>query len=376
MARILYFSRTYSPHDHRFLQAMREHGDAVWVMHLENRSRSLEDRPLPPGVERVHWLADRVPFRYTRLLAFVRSLQEVLKRLNPEVVLAGPLQSCAFLVAASGFRRLVSMSWGYDLLVDAQRTQWMAWLTRFTLKRSAALLGDCETVRRQAIAYGMNPERIVTFPWGVDLRHFSPDQRKPGQGDGFVFLSTRSWEPLYGVDLIARAFGELGKQYPQAHLILLGTGSQAGLLRNILSCAGVWEQISMPGQIGFQALPRYYRLADVYLSASHSDGTSVSMLEAMACGRPVIVSDLPSNREWITPGEVGWLFPKGDWQALAHTMEQAILNRKKLKQMGRAARQLVEERADWQRNFPKLYQALNWATASIRPIARPSSTTN
>jgi len=361
--RILYFSRTYTPHDHRFLQAMSENGDVVYVLHLENRSQSLEDRPLPRGVERVHWLADRIPFRHAQLLPFVSSLRRVLTRIKPQVILAGPLQTCAFLVAMTGFRHLVSMSWGYDLLIDAQRDRWMTWVTRYTLKRSAAFLGDCETIRRLAIAYGMNPQRIVTFPWGVDLRHFSPAKRPAEKGDAFVFLSTRSWEPIYGVDLIARAFAEFAPRYPYAHLILLGNGSQASLLRKILSQADVLDQVSMPGQIGFKDLPRYYHLADVYVSASHSDGTSISMLEAMACGRPVILSDIPGNREWITSGEQGWFFRNGDWQALAGVMERAILNFPKLERMGKAARQLVEARADWQRNFPKLYTALAWASS-------------
>lgn len=359
--RILYFSRTYTPHDHRFLQAMSENGDAVYVLHLENRSQSLEDRPLPRGVERVHWLADRIPFRHVQLLPFVSSLRRVLTRIKPQVILAGPLQTCAFLVAMTGFQHLVSMSWGYDLLIDAQRGRWMAWVTRYTLKRSAAFLGDCEIIRRLAIVYGMNPQRIVTFPWGVDLRHFTPAKRATEKGDAFVFLSTRSWEPIYGVDLIARAFGEFATRYPSTHLILLGNGSQSSLLRKILSQADVLDQVSMPGQVGFKDLPRYYHLADVYVSASHSDGTSISMLEAMACGRPVILSDIPGNREWITPGEQGWLFPDGDWQALAGVMERAILNVQELERMGKAARQLVETRADWQRNFPKLYTALAWA---------------
>ena len=366
MPRILYFSRAYSPHDHRFLQAMAENGDTVWVIHLENRSQPLEDRPLPAGVERLHWLADKVNFGYGRLPLFLAALRSLLERVKPEVVLAGPIQSCAFLVAASGFPRLVSMSWGYDLLVDARRNRWMAAITRFTLRRSAAFVGDCETIRRLAIEYGMNSERIVTFPWGVDLHHFSPDQRKAGQGEEFVFLSTRSWEPIYGVDGIARAFSEIAPHYPHAHLILLGNGSQAGTLRKIFSKTGVLERVSMPGQIGFQALPRYYRLADVYVSASHSDGTSISMLEAMACGRAVIVSDLPGNREWITPGQQGWLFPDGDWQALADIMGQAIQKRDLLEKMGQAARRLVEERADWPRNFPKLYQAMAWAINPAR----------
>ena len=55
-----------------------------------------------------------------------------------------------------------------------------------------------------------------------------------------------------------------------------------------------------------------YRAADLYLSASHSDGSSVSLMEALGCGLPVLVSDIPGNREWVTDGEQGWLFPDGD----------------------------------------------------------------
>jgi glycosyltransferase involved in cell wall biosynthesis len=62
----------------------------------------------------------------------------------------------------------------------------------------------------------------------------------------------------------------------------------------------------------------------VYISASHSDGTSISLLEAFATGTPVIVPDIPGNREWVTPGENGWLFPDGDVQALASTIMNAV----------------------------------------------------
>jgi hypothetical protein len=66
------------------------------------------------------------------------------------------------------------MSWGYDLIQDAERNALWRWATRFTLRHSAAMVGDCETIRQLATSYGMPDERIVTFPWGVDLQHFSP----------------------------------------------------------------------------------------------------------------------------------------------------------------------------------------------------------
>jgi glycosyltransferase involved in cell wall biosynthesis len=189
-------------------------------------------------------------------------------------------------------------------------------------------------------------------------------------------LSTRSWEPIYGVETIARAFTLAARERPALRLIMLGNGSQAGLLRQIFSQHGVSEGASqavgpsvlMPGQAGFDDLPRFYRLANLYVAATHSDGTSISLLEAMACGCPVLVSDIPGNREWVTPGENGWLFPVDDANALAQAILQAIEQRDRLVEMGRAARRLVEQRADWSRNFPRLFDAYRIArTLGMKP---------
>ena len=69
------------------------------------------------------------------------------------------------------------MSWGYDLLQDAERNAAWSWATRYTLKHSAAMVGDCNTIRQLAVSYGMPDERIVTFPWGIDLEHFTPGRK-------------------------------------------------------------------------------------------------------------------------------------------------------------------------------------------------------
>jgi hypothetical protein len=64
------------------------------------------------------------------------------------------------------------MSWGYDLLHDARINPFYRWATRYTLRHSSAMVGDCKTIRQLAVSYGMPDERIVTFPWGVDIQHF------------------------------------------------------------------------------------------------------------------------------------------------------------------------------------------------------------
>lgn len=373
MARILYFSRDYSTHDHRFLSALGKTGHQVYYLHLETRGHSLEDRPVPAVVEHVLWAGGDRPARLQDGLRLMMDLKRVLRKIKPDLVHAGPIQTAAFLVALTGYKPLVSMSWGYDLLVDAQKSKSWAWATRYALQHSAAMVGDCQTVRQMAVSYGMPSERIVTFPWGVDLSHFSPGlearlelppgmRSRLGWGEEvFVLLSTRSWEPIYGVDVLAEAFVLAARQHPELRLMMLGNGSLAARLRQIFMQGQVIDQVVFPGQVKQGDLPKYYRAADLYVSASHSDGTSISMLEALACGCPVLLSDIPGNLEWITPGQQGWFFRDGNVQSLAEAMLNAVENRSGLPEMRRLARFLAEQRADWEKNFPELLKAYRLA---------------
>jgi glycosyltransferase involved in cell wall biosynthesis len=151
---------------------------------------------------------------------------------------------------------------------------------------------------------------------------------------------------------------------------MLGNGSQAAMLRQIFQRGGVQEQVLFPGQVNQAELPRIYHACDLYLSASHSDGTSISLLEALACGRPALVSDIPGNREWVTPGENGWRFADGDASELAGAILNAIEHRQDLPGMSRAARRVAEERADWHKNFPNTLHAYQIALASPRHTLR------
>jgi glycosyltransferase involved in cell wall biosynthesis len=157
--------------------------------------------------------------------------------------------------------------------------------------------------------------------------------------------------------VIAKAFVQAAQQRPELRLILLGDGSQAGLLRQVFTRGGVLDKVHFPGQVSQADLPDYYRAADLYVSASHSDGSSISLLEAMACGRPALVSDIPGNLEWVEPGVQGWWFPDGDTNALAQAILHAVDNRERLPEMGYAARLLAKQRADWKKNFQQLLQA-------------------
>jgi glycosyltransferase involved in cell wall biosynthesis len=252
----------------------------------------------------------------------------------------------------------------------AQRSPWMRSATRCALDRTDIFLGDCETVAQAAAGFGFPRERMVLFPWGVDLQHFSPEAGREagrdlradlGWEEQFVVLCNRAWAPLYGVDLLARAFALAAAKEPRLRLLLVNDGPQADLIHRILDPLG--EKVHFAGRISQAELPAYYQAADLYVSPSHSDGSSISLLEALACGRPVLVSDIPSNREWVTAGENGQLFRDGSEAELAAKLS-AFVSDPLLETYGKRARAVAELRADWSVNFQKLLQAYDRAVSA------------
>ena len=353
--KILYFSRNYTPHDYRFLSSLSKTEHYIYYMKLEADQRQTEDRSLPSSIQQVLWAGGQREFRWRNLPRLAIDFRRVVKEIKPNLIHAGPIQTCAFIAVLSSFRPILTMSWGYDLVLEADRNSATKRITTYVLRNSAFFVGDAKISRDKAVAFGMDPEKIMIFPWGTDLKHFKPSTKI--KKEAITLFCNRTWESIYGVDVLAKAFVKVATANPHVNLILLGGGSQGPRIRQILMNGGVLDRAHFGGQIGQSDLPRWYHMADIYISPSHVDGSSVSLMEALACGLPGLVSDIPGNQEWIVEGENGWLFRDGDADDLAEKIMYAIKNRRSLKKMGESARKTAEQKADWKKNFGKLLEA-------------------
>jgi glycosyltransferase involved in cell wall biosynthesis len=369
--KIIYFSKNYTPHDYRFLSSLSETEHEVFFLQLEESKRQTEDRPVPEDVQQILWAGGKCEFRWRDVPKYVLSLRRVIKEIKPDLIHAGPIQNCAFIAALTGFHPILAMSWGYDLVMEADKSAWMRWVTRYTLKRSAFYTSDANVSRDRAVEFGMNPKRTVIFPWGVDIEQFVPKNEERGKSAGANRKSTtlfcsRTWESIYGVDILAKAFVKVAAINPDVNLILLGEGSKGAKIRQILMNGGVMDRVHFGGHVGQKDLPRWYHMADIYISPSHVDGSSVSLMEALASGLPCLVSDIPGNKEWIEDEVNGWLFRDGDVDDLAEKILKAIKNRRSFKKIGEAARKTAEQKADWKKNFGKLLEAYEKTTSRSR----------
>ena len=360
--RILYFSRAYTTHDRRFLEALASRHE-TWFLTLEPAGE-YDDRPLPQGVRLAEWPQPCASSTPESHLALMPDFIRILDRVRPELVHAGPVQSCGYMTALSGARPFLVMSWGSDVLVDADRDPDSLRITRDTLGQSDMLLCDCDAVRQKVQSLVPYPDtRIVQFPWGIDLHGFRPgpdvlDLRgKLGWQDAHIALATRSWEEIYGHDVLLEAFQWAHARNPRLRLVLLGDGSLSTVILQFIRDRGLDEVIYRPGRVSYDQIPQYMRAADMYVSAAQTDGTSVSLVEAMATGLPVLVSDVPGNREWVDSPSSGWTRPHevdafgGAW------LEAASLSDADRQEIRVRNREIAVARANWDDNVTRLLDA-------------------
>jgi glycosyltransferase involved in cell wall biosynthesis len=252
-------------------------------------------------------------------------------------------------------RPVVVTAHGSDILVAPENNSLIRALVRFVLRRADAVTSVAEHITDRIVEMGVAREKILTFPMSVPGEWFvsggSADEERNGAN---VIFGNRSLYPVYDVEALVRAIPGIVEQAPDASVIIAGEGPEGERLASLARELGVAESVKFTGAIPHERMPEYLGSASVYVSAAHSDGASVSLLEAMACGAFPVVADIAANREWIEDGENGFLFPPGDADALAEKVLQC-LRRPELRARAREVNaRIIEQRARWSSNVEKL----------------------
>ncbi len=131
-----------------------------------------------------------------------------------------------------------------------------------------------------------------------------------------AFLSNRNFEKHYGVDRVLRAFALIQQQSPDARLTVAGEGSQRAALEQLAVDLGL-RNTKFIGRIEQDAIVAEYEQADVYLNGSEIDNQPLSILEAFACGLPVVTTDAGGIPDMVRNRETGFVVSRGDVEAMA-----------------------------------------------------------
>jgi glycosyltransferase involved in cell wall biosynthesis len=313
------------------------------------------------GVTWHHLPEPRVPGQ-AKVAARLFQVRRLANRLNPDVVHAHNAWGPGWYGAATGRHPFVIHAYGGDLLPEqyAGRPALQRSLTSWACRSADQLVVTGQHMVKAAGLLGVPADSVRLLPRGVDLvryRHGLDTSALRRQldvnADALVVFSPRYQvsESLYNLDVVIDAFVEVRRRFPTAVCIQMCAPEQAegrARLERLAADRGLASAYKLVPSVDNDTMPYFYNLADVVVSVPSSDGFPVTVLEASACGAPLIVSALPYCSEWFRHGENGFIVPVRDAGAVAEAVT-VLLNDPALRQAFAAAgRRQVELRADYE----------------------------
>ena len=345
--RVLYFADAASVHTRRWVAAAVERGARAVVVTRNPGEVPGADQviTLRPGSDKLSWFAALPEVR--------RASRALMQRFQPTLVHGHYVTSYGLWAAACGLKLpKVLTAWGSDILVTPRESRLMRAVVGWSLHHADLITADSMDMLDEIGRYhpGAPCHQIL---WGADTDRFVPGEAAPG----FQVLSLRSWEPNYNIDLIIEAFARFVSLRPhsQARLHLLGGGPMEPALQERVTSLRLLQQVRFHGRVGDQAMVDAIQRARVSVSVPASDATSVSVLESMACGLPIIASDLPANRQWIDE-RGGWITPVRDVAAVADALVSAHDHPQQAQAMGLHNRERIEHEASRRGQMDRMWQ--------------------
>ena len=347
--KICYANKGISVHDQKFLRFFADKKKEFDVHLLSYYGKKLSDingmtiHQIPiPSPE----LAFPVASALTPLL---------IRKIKPDIVHGNYLLTYGFYAALAHYHPLLQMAWGSDVLIAPKNRVYRP-IVKYSLKHADLVTVDCEIGKKAIVKLGYPAENVVVFPWGIDIKKFNPHvdgkniRKNLDWQDNLIVVCTRQHKPVYGVDYLINAIPDVIKKEPTVRFLLIGSGPLTDDLKQRVNDLKIEKYVKFIGMIPNDELPEYLAASDLYVSSSLSDGTSVCLLEAMACGLPVVVTDIDAILEWVTEGENGLVVPKKNPVALAKAICMLLEDDNLRRTFGKRNYKIARDRASWDDN--------------------------
>ena len=350
MTSAIYASFGCNTHDLRFVRSLSKQFETLHHLRFDGLSHQLANGNFPNNVTQVEWLGTQSELTRENIETFLKPVNSILVNLNVDVILAGPIPSIGYICSRQRLTPVVLLSWAYDLLIDINNFPDDKGRSIEAFRDSAGVIVDCNTVATIARQFGMSDTRICISPWGIELNDFAPGGENTPDGV-FRILSTRSLEKIYNVETLVCAANLLRTTSPdfKFEISIVGDGTEKARLQELANSLDLQGHIKWFSRVEENQIRALILKHNLYISTAISDGSSISMLQALACEQLVLVSNIESNKEWIIDDWNGWLFRVGDARDLSEKI-LAIARHPKPGFIRANASQQVRERANWENN--------------------------
>ncbi len=289
-----------------------------------------------------------------QVLLKYRKVKALLKELRPTVFHSHYATSYGITGALCNYHPYVITCLGTDVLISAQQSRLYKLLLRFAFSRADRINSLAPHMTSAIQKIGVDMSKVVLIPFGIDLEIFN-DNKRNTSSTKFVITSNRNHESVYNIPHLLKAIAKVKPFIPNIEFVITGDGSLRKELEQMTIDLGIDDISIFLGKIPQTEMVKLLNKTHVFVSVSLSDGNSLSLLEAMACGTYPIVTDIFANREWVMDGLNGSFIKIDDVQGLADEILKVYLNFDNIIEKATSeSRKIISEKGSWNINMTKI----------------------
>jgi L-malate glycosyltransferase len=290
--------------------------------------------------------------------SYVPKLKKIIAEFKPDVVHAHYASSYGLLGSLSKFHPFVLSAWGTDVMKFPQESFMNKKIIRFNLKCADAVCATSETINKYI--QDIYQREVHIIPFGIDFEAFKPAEGSKSK-DMFVVGAIKSLEKIYNIDVLIKAFADLRSRHSNTKLLIVGDGTEKENLMELAKQLRIQDSVVFAGRVPSKETPDHFNKLNCLVNISQRESFGVSVIEAMACKVPVIVSDTGGLREIVDNGITGIYVEPGNVEQTSRAIEKIMQDKTLANAMAEKAYQSVKERFSWNTNLTeqiKVYEDL------------------
>ncbi len=301
----------------------------------------------------------RVIFKY-------KEVKSLVNKIKPDVLHALYATSYGIIGALTRFHPYIITPLGTDILISPNESRVYRSLLKYAFKKVDVITSMAPHMKQALLDMGVSEKKIIDIVLGINTEVFNRKNRSLPKNE-FVIVSSRNFEPVYNIPHFLNAIALVKEKIPSLKVKLLGDGSLKTELIALTKQLKIDDITIFMGKVPQNKVVETLSQSHIFVSVSLSDGNSLSLIEAMACGAYPIVTRIPANIEWINEGINGNFVEIGDVDDLAKQILSAYQNLDVLINKSIIeSDKIIAEKGTWQINMKRMENVYKKLSVNVK----------
>jgi glycosyltransferase involved in cell wall biosynthesis len=349
--KILLLSDTNSEHTEKWALGLAHRGLQVGLFSFNKASYDWHQHPnITVFFEPLKKINAESTVTKLAYLKYVAILKNIIRHFKPDVLHAHYATSYGLVGALTDFHPFIISSWGTDVMKFPNKNFVAKSILKYNFRKADVICATSETIR--SYIHKILTKDVTVIPFGIDTNIFKPlSVQSLFNDEDFVLGSIKPMEDIYNIDILVRSFARLHSTYPFLKLLLVGEGGEQTQLKKLSEELGVAKSVVFTGRIPFSEVNKYYNMIDVLVNISEYESFGVSVVEAMACGKPVVVTNVGGLKEIVKNDKLGLKVESRNIEQTVSAIERLVTDEKLYDEISVNARKQAVEKYNWDNNL-------------------------